>query len=77
MFAPKPISPDSIACALTKAERYRLLNEPGEAESICRDILEIDPRQAPEIEGLGERPRAIATGVLDILQSQPPPAGKP
>jgi hypothetical protein len=38
MFAPKPISPDSIAGALAKAERYRLLNEPGEAESICRDI---------------------------------------
>ena len=46
MFAPKPISPDSIAGALAKAERYRLLNEPGEAESICRDILEIDPRNA-------------------------------
>ena len=23
---------------------YRLLNEPGEAESICRDVLEVDPR---------------------------------
>jgi hypothetical protein len=29
--------------ALSKAERYRLLNEPGEAESICLDILAIDP----------------------------------
>jgi len=28
---------------LTKAERYRLLNEPEEAESICRDILDVDP----------------------------------
>ena len=43
MFAPKPISPDSVPGALAKAERYRLLNEPGEAESICRDILEVDP----------------------------------
>lgn len=43
MFSPKPISPGSVAGALSKAERYRLLNEPGEAESICRDILEIDP----------------------------------
>jgi hypothetical protein len=43
MFAPKPISPDSVPGALAKAERYRLLNEPGEAESICLDILEIDP----------------------------------
>ena len=43
MFALKPISPDSVPAALAKAERYRLLNEPTEAESICRDILEIAP----------------------------------
>jgi hypothetical protein len=48
MFNLKPISHDSVETALAKAERYRLLNEPNEAESICRDILEIDPanRQA-------------------------------
>lgn len=48
MFAIKPISSNSIGDALAKAERYRLLDEPSEAESICRDILEIDPgnRQA-------------------------------
>jgi hypothetical protein len=39
----KPISPDSVPGALAKAERYRLLSEPSEAESICRDILEIEP----------------------------------
>ena len=43
MFELKPISHESVAGALAKAERYRLLNEPGEAESICRDILEIEP----------------------------------
>src|ERR1035438_7075613 len=43
MFALKPISHDSVHGALAKAERYRLLNEPGEAESICRDILDIEP----------------------------------
>lgn len=43
MFARKPISPESVASALSKAERYRLLNEPGDAESICRDILELEP----------------------------------
>jgi hypothetical protein len=43
MFVLKPISPDSVPAALAKAERYRLLNEPTEAESICRDILEIAP----------------------------------
>jgi len=48
MFTIKPISSNCISDALAKAERYRLLNEPSEAESICRDILEIEPgnRQA-------------------------------
>ncbi len=39
----KPISKKAVPSALAKAERYRLLNEPREAESICRDILQIDP----------------------------------
>ena len=39
----KALSADAIDAALAKAERYRLLNEPGEAESICLDILQIDP----------------------------------
>ena len=43
MFQPKPISKNAIPAALIKAERYRLLNEPGEAESICLDILQIEP----------------------------------
>ena len=42
----KPISRDSIPQALEKVERYRLLNEPAEAESICRDILRADPGNA-------------------------------
>jgi hypothetical protein len=43
MFTLKPISRDSVEGSLAKAERYRLLNEPHEAESICRDILEVEP----------------------------------
>lgn len=43
MFELKPISKESIPRALSKAERYRLLNEPRESESICRDILAVDP----------------------------------
>lgn len=39
----KPISPSAIPDALHKVERYRLLNEPTEAQSICEDILAIDP----------------------------------
>jgi hypothetical protein len=43
MFELKPISPGAIPEALAKVERYRLLNEPWQAESICLDILAIDP----------------------------------
>ncbi|MGH7556714.1 MAG: hypothetical protein ACREMD_02820, partial [Gemmatimonadota bacterium] len=39
----KPISKEAIPHALEKVERYRLLNEPAEAESICRDVLRTDP----------------------------------
>jgi hypothetical protein len=42
-FELKSISEQSIPAALTKVERYRLLNEPGLAESICLDILAIVP----------------------------------
>jgi hypothetical protein len=44
MFELKPISPEAVPVALAKAERYRLLNEPWQAESICRDILRIEPK---------------------------------
>src|SRR6202166_4091849 len=40
----KRISTAGIAEAISKAELYRSLNEPEEAESICRDILAIDPQ---------------------------------
>src|SRR6266487_3848315 len=43
MFELKPLSREAIPAALDKAMRYRLLNEPGEAESICHDVLRIDP----------------------------------
>ncbi|HKA00809.1 MAG TPA: hypothetical protein VKE70_30055 [Candidatus Solibacter sp.] len=42
MFVLKPLSREAIPGALAKAERYRLLNEPWQAESICRDILAVD-----------------------------------
>lgn len=41
-FEFKVLSRDAVPRALEKAVRYRLLNEPGEAESICLDALEID-----------------------------------
>src|SRR6266853_1863635 len=45
----KSLSKEAIPAALEKAERYRLLNEPGEAESICLDILETDPENQPAL----------------------------
>ncbi len=39
----KRISNDAIPRAVQKAERYRLLNQSWATESICLDILEIDP----------------------------------
>src|SRR5436305_13145660 len=41
MFELKTLSPEAIGRSLEKAERYRLLNEPEEAESICLDVLAI------------------------------------
>lgn len=43
MFELKPLSKEAVPAALEKAKHYRLLNEPGAAESICLDILEIEP----------------------------------
>lgn len=43
MFELKALHSEAIPRALEKAERYRLLNEPAQAESICLDVLRIDP----------------------------------
>ena len=43
MFELKTMSREAIPHSLEKAERYRLLNEPAEAESICLDILRVEP----------------------------------
>jgi tetratricopeptide (TPR) repeat protein len=49
----KPISKDGIPEAVSKAELYRNLNEPGEAESICRDILAADSDNQTALRLLG------------------------
>ncbi len=43
MFELKPLSHEAVSAALEKANRYRLLNEPGAAESIYLDILAVEP----------------------------------
>jgi hypothetical protein len=42
MFEPKAIRKEAIPKALDKAQLYRLLHEPAQAESICHDILQVD-----------------------------------
>ena len=49
----KPISKSGVPAALSKAELYRNLNEPGEAESICRDILATEPDNQSALRLLG------------------------
>ena len=56
MFKLKPLSKEAIPAALEKANCYRFLNEPVEAESICLDILEVEP----------ENQQAIVTLLLSL-----------
>ena len=49
MLELKPLSKEAIPAALEKAMRYRLLNEPAEAESICLDVLKADPENQEAI----------------------------
>ncbi len=43
MFSPRPITKEGVPLALQKAERYRVINDPSSAESICLDILQVEP----------------------------------
>jgi hypothetical protein len=56
MIRLKNISKKGVQKALAKAERYRLLNEPKEAESICLDVLAVDPKN----------PRALVMLLLSL-----------
>ena len=49
----KSISASGIPEALSKVTLYRYLNEPEEAESICHDILAIDPENQSALRMLG------------------------
>ena len=49
----KTISKSGFAEAFQKVELYRYLNEPEEAESICRDILAVEPDNQLAIRLLG------------------------
>jgi hypothetical protein len=64
MFELKPLSTDAVPRALAKAERYRLLNEPGEAQSICLDVLAADP-------GNQEAVRTMVLALTDQFAADP------
>ncbi|MBI1815189.1 MAG: hypothetical protein HYR72_09440 [Deltaproteobacteria bacterium] len=49
----KRILPSGIDAALQKADKYRELNQPAEAESICRDVLAIDADNQLALRTLG------------------------
>jgi hypothetical protein len=80
MFDLKPISNDSLVAALAKAERYRLLNEPTEAESICCDIIEVEPdNQQARItltlaltDQISHDPHAFSRALSTLAQLQAP-----
>lgn len=42
-FELKTLAKEALPAAIKRAEHYRNLNEPSPAESICRDVLEVDP----------------------------------
>jgi hypothetical protein len=77
MFEVKPIAKQAIPRAFEKAERYRLLNEPWEAESICLDILAIEPDHAQALTcllltltdqfGTGAAPAALIERARQLL----------
>ena len=49
----KKIRPSAAAAAVGKAEKYRDLNQPFEAESICRDVLDASLEHPGALRTLG------------------------
>ena len=60
-FELKPISREAVPAALEKAHRYRLLNQPLQAESICLDVLSISE----------DNPEALLTLFLALTDQFP------
>ena len=76
MYSIKPITAAGVPAALQKAERYRLLNDSVAAESICLDVIEVDPRNQQALtqlllaitDGFGEK---LAEGVARAREVLP------
>jgi len=76
------VSPEAISGALTKAEHYRYLNQPWQAESICRDVLAVSPTNQAALvllvlsltdqfdQGVGVKEAAQVVGILQSKYQQ-------
>jgi tetratricopeptide (TPR) repeat protein len=49
----KKLADKNLGAAITLAKHYRDLNQPDEAESICRDVLEVAPDDVDALRTLG------------------------
>jgi hypothetical protein len=82
MFELKQLSKSAVPAALAQAQRYRLLNEPAEAESICLDVLRVDPNNQDALitlilsytdqfpDGSAARPAAAAEKAVAQLKDE-------
>jgi tetratricopeptide (TPR) repeat protein len=68
-YALKRLSHGNLAAALAKASHYRDLNQPEEAESICRDVLDVEAnnQEAWKLLGLALTDR-LQTGQVGLLE---------
>jgi hypothetical protein len=72
----KTISREAIPRAMQKAERYRLLNQSWATESICLDILQVDPSNQPVLvmlllaitDQFGAESRELARRAREVLE---------
>jgi tetratricopeptide (TPR) repeat protein len=59
----------NLDAAIAKASHYRDLNQPEEAESICRDVLDVDPQNQPAWKILGLAiTDSFTTGQVGLLE---------
>ena len=49
----KKLADKNLVAAITLAKHYRDLNQPDEAESICRDVLDVAPANVDALRTLG------------------------
>jgi tetratricopeptide (TPR) repeat protein len=70
MYELKRLTAANLEAAIAKAAHYRDLNQPEEAESICRDVLDVDTthQTAWKILGLAITDR-FASGEVGLLEA--------